>query len=71
MLNRANARLRMGDLAIESGVFKVGATAREAQEMVKRKLDDDDLLGDVTKVCACISVVFVCVCLRLCVCVCR
>lgn len=51
MLARANARLRMGDLAIESGVFKVGASSREAQEMVKKKLDEDDLLGDVTKVC--------------------
>jgi hypothetical protein len=60
MLNRANARLRMGDLAIESGVFKVGATARDAQEMVKRKLDDDDLLGDVTKV---IVYVFISVCI--------
>lgn len=50
MLKRANDRLRMGDLAIESGVFKVGATAREAQEMVKQKLDEGDLFDDIGKV---------------------
>jgi hypothetical protein len=43
----------MGDLAIESGQFKVGATAKDAQEMVKAKLDEGDLFDDITKVCCC------------------
>lgn len=42
----------MGDLAIESGQFKVGATAKDAQEMVKAKLDEGDLFDDITKVCS-------------------
>eukprot|EP00960_Hanusia_phi_P039163 753784-Hanusia_phi.AAC.6 len=33
MINRANARLRMGELVIESGVFKVGANSKDAQEV--------------------------------------
>jgi len=43
----------MGDLAIESGQFKVGATAKDAQEMVKAKLDEGDLFDDITKVGCC------------------
>jgi SNF2 family DNA or RNA helicase len=31
MLSRANARLRMGDLVIEAGEFKVGASSKDAQ----------------------------------------
>jgi len=29
--SRANARLRMGDLVIEAGAFKVGASSKDAQ----------------------------------------
>lgn len=50
MLNRASARLRMGDLVIESGMFKVGASSRDAQEMLKEKMDKDDLLEDISKI---------------------
>ena len=81
MINRANARLRMGDLVIESGVFKVSlvdvdaphlASGRRqlqgraggsdmfrgsrrgcellALQVLKKKLDEEDILADIGKV---------------------
>lgn len=50
MLNRASARLRMGDLVIESGMFKVGASSRDSQEKLKERLVQDELLADISKI---------------------
>ena len=48
--SRANARLRMGDLVIEAGAFKVGASSKDAQALLREKLDQDGILTDVAQI---------------------
>ena len=50
MLSRANARLRMGDLVIEAGAFKVGASSKDAQALLREKLDNDGILVDIAQI---------------------
>ena len=50
MLSRANARLRMGDLVIEAGAFKVGASSKDAQALLREKLDQDGILADIAQI---------------------
>ena len=50
MLSRANARLRMGDLVIEAGAFKVGASSKDAQSLLREKLDQDGILADIAQI---------------------
>ena len=48
--SRANARLRMGDLVIEAGAFKVGASSKDAQALLREKLDQDGILADIAQI---------------------
>lgn len=40
----------MGDLVIEAGAFKVGASSKDAQALLREKLDQDGILADIAQI---------------------
>ena len=40
----------MGDLVVEAGAFKVGCTSKDAQALLREKLDHDSFLPDIAQI---------------------
>jgi len=40
----------MGDLVVEAGAFKVGCTSKDAQALLREKLDHDTFLPDIAQI---------------------